>query len=382
MNTKKILLILISIFTYGITAAQSSDDVLNLLIQKGLVNQSDADSVRADYAIKQQTIKEKQKTFDVISKSKLSIGGFADFRYRTLQEPAKKDGFDVRRVRLDIKGNLSSEWDFRLQTDFAISPKIIDAYFAYKPYDYFQVTGGQFKIPFGLEGPALPTILETIDRAQISDLTGRAKDAIGDQSGRDIGVQINGNLFKTQSNRFLLDYYLAYFNGQGINIAADKNEAKDIVARLVTHPYSFLDFGISYSNGYDNWGTPAKDQNHIRYAADLSVKYNDFTFSTEYIEAQEGTYVANGQTKDLIRNGWYAQAAYFFIPNKLQAVVKYDTFDKTKNDPKNDISTFYTAGANFIITKFARVQLNYKHKVEEGNNINKDEIVAQLEVKF
>jgi phosphate-selective porin OprO and OprP len=382
MNTKKIYLTLIVIFTYGITSAQSSDDVLNLLIQKGLVNQNDADSIRAEYAIKEQAIKEKQKTFDILSKSKLSIGGFANFRYRTLQEPGKKDGFDVRRARLDIKGNLSSEWDFRVQTDFAIAPKILDAYFVYKPYDYFQVTGGQFKIPFGFEGPATPTILETIDRAQISDLIGRAKDPIGDQNGRDIGAQINGSLFKTETNRFLFDYYLAYFDGQGINIASDTNNSKDMVARLLTHPSSFLDFGISYSNGHDSWGTPAKNQDHIRYGTDLSLKYNDFTFSTEYIESQEGTYVVNGQTTDLIRNGWYAQAAYFFIPNKFQAVVKYDTFDKTKNNPNNDISTFYTAGANFIITKFARLQLDYKHKVEEGNRINKDEIVAQLEVKF
>lgn len=382
MNSKKILFILISLFTFGISSSQTSDDVLNLLIQRGLVNQSDADSIRADYALKQQDVKEKQKIFYVLSKSNLSIGGFANFRYKSLEEPGKKDGFDVRRARLDIKGKLSPEWDYRLQTDFAISPKILDAYFTYKPYDYFQVTGGQFKIQFGLEGPASPINIETIDRAQVSDLIGRGKDAIGDQSGRDIGVQLNGSLFKTQSNRFLLDYYLGYFNGQGINTSADKNNNKDIVARIVTHPYPFLDFGISYSNGYDSWGTPAKNQDHIRYGTDLAIKYNDFSFSTEYIEAQEGTYVVNGQTKDLIRRGWYAQAGYFLLPKKFQVVLKYDTFDKTKNDPKNDISTFYTAGVNYIITKFARFQLNYKHKEEQGNSINKDEIVAQLEVKF
>lgn len=61
MNTKKSLYIVITFFTIGISSAQTSDDVLNLLIQKGLVKQNDADSVRADYAIKQQE-KPKDKT--------------------------------------------------------------------------------------------------------------------------------------------------------------------------------------------------------------------------------------------------------------------------------------------------------------------------------
>ncbi|MFI0491972.1 hypothetical protein [Flavobacterium sp.] len=85
MNTKKLLLILIAIFTYGISNAQSADDVFNLLIQKGLVKQTEADSIRAEYALNQQTIKEKQKTFGVLSSRNLSIGGYAQVRYQSLQ---------------------------------------------------------------------------------------------------------------------------------------------------------------------------------------------------------------------------------------------------------------------------------------------------------
>lgn len=382
MNSKKILLLLITLFTITITSAQTSDDVLNLLIQKGLVKQSDADSVRADYAFKQQEVKEKQKTFGVLSSRNIAIGGYTQVRYQSLEEPGKKDGFDIRRARLDIKGNFTPEWEYRLQTDFAISPKIIDAYFSYKPYDAFKITGGQFLIPFSLESTTSDNTLETVDRSQVSGLAGRNKDAIGDQNGRDIGVQISGNLFKTESNRFILDYYLAYFNGQGINIATDKNNSKDIVARVVTHPFTFLDLGVSYSNGHDNWGTPAKNQDQIRFGADVALNYNDFSFRSEYIEAQQGSYVVSGQIKDLIKNGWYAQAGYFALPKKLQVVVKYDTFDPTKDNPKNDISTFYTLGANFYPNSFVKFQINYKHKVEQGNSINKDEIVAQLQLKF
>jgi len=382
MSTKKILLILIAFFTIGIANAQSSDDVLNLLIQKGLVKQNDADSIRADYALKQQDVKEKQKLFNVLSSRNINIGGYTQVRYQSLQEPGKADGFDIRRARFDIKGNFSPEWEYRLQTDFAVSTKIIDAYFAYKPYDYLKITGGQFIIPNTLESTTSDNTLETIDRAQISGLVGRNKDANGDQNGRDIGLQLSGSLFKTESNRFLLDYYIAYFNGQGINITADKNESKDIAARVVAHPYEFLDFGISYSNGFDSWGTPAKNQVQNRIGADVSVNYNDFSFRAEYLQAQQGSYLVSGVTKDLVKDGWYAQLGYFVLPKKLQFVAKYDTFDPTKNNPKNDITTFYTLGTNYHINSFVKFQVNYKHKNEQRGTINKDEIVAQLQLKF
>lgn len=382
MKTKKTLLFFISIFTFGIATAQTSDDVLNLLIQKGLVKQNDADSIRAEYALKQQEVKEKQKTFGVLSSRNLSIGGYTQLRYQSLQEKGKPDGFDIRRARLDIRGNFSPEWEYRLQTDFAVSPKIIDAYFVYKPYDFLKITGGQFIVPVSLENTTPDFGLETIDRAQVTGLAGRNKDALGDQNGRDIGLQASGSLFKTESNRFLLDYYLGYFNGQGINIAADKNESKDIAARIIVHPYRFLDFGISYSNGYDNFGTPAKNQVQNRIGADVSVNYNDFTFRAEYLQTQQGTYIVSGKTRDLLKEGWCAQVGYFVLPNKLQLVAKYDTFNPTKNNPKNDITTFYTLGANLYPNSFVKFQINYKHKNEEGFSINKDEIVAQLQVKF
>ena len=382
MKTKIILFLIIVFFTIGIATAQSSDDVLNLLIQKGLVKQNDADSIRADYAFKQQEVKEKQKLFNVLSSRNINIGGYTQVRYQSLQEPGKADGFDIRRARLDIKGNFSAEWEYRLQTDFAINTKIIDAYFVYKPFDYLKITGGQFLIPNSLESTTSDSSLETIDRAQISGLTGRNKDALGDQNGRDIGLQVSGSLFKTTENRFLLDYYLAYFDGQGINIAGDKNESKDIAVRVVAHPYQFLDFGVSYSNGYDCWTTPAINQDQIRIGADVAVNYNDFSIRAEYLQAQQGTYIVNGLNRDLLKDGWYAQVGYFFLPKKLQFVAKYDTYDPTKNNPKNDITSFYTLGANLYPNSFVKFQVNYKHKSEQGFSINKDEIIAQLQLKF
>jgi len=399
MNTKKILLIFIAFLTFGISQAQTADDVFNLLIKKGLVKQNEADSIRAEYAFNQQTIKEKQKTFGVVSGRNISIGGYTQVRYQSLQEPKKIDGFDIRRARLDIKGAFSPEWEYRLQTDFAISPKIIDAYFVYKPYDGFKITGGQFIVPNSLENTTPDNTLETIDRAQVSGLVNRNKDAIGDQNGRDIGLQVSGSLFQNSASRYLLDYYLGYFNGQGIN-KSDLNESKDIAARLVAHPTTFLDFGVSYSNGYDNWETTAAkaatynpaigsvitiktlatnaiNTNNVqnRIGADVAVNYNLFSLRAEYLQAQQGY----GLKKD----GWYAQVGYFVIPTKVQLVAKYDSFDKDKKIAKNT-TEFLTLGTNYYVNSFTKIQINYKRYSDNFATAsgNKDEIVAQLQLKF
>jgi phosphate-selective porin len=380
MKTKKIWLLVIGFFTIGITAAQSSDDLVHLLIQKGLIKQHDIDSIHNSF--KQQEIKEKQNLFSILSSRNITIDGYTQLRYQSLQESGKADGFDIRRARLDIKGTFSPEWEYRLQTEFAISTKIIDAYIVYNLLDNLKLTGGQFLIPNSLESMTSDTTLETIDRAQVTGLVGRNKDALGDQNGRDIGLQASGSILKTASNRFLLDYYLAYLNGQGINVSADENESKDIALRVVAHPYTFLDFGLSYSNGHDTWTTTAKNQDQIRIGADLAVHYNNLSLRSEYLQAQQGTYTVNEVERDLLKNGWYLQVGYFILPKKFQLVAKYDTYDATKNNPIDDISTFYTLGSNLYPNSFVKCQVNYKHKVEEGNSSNKDEIVAQIQLKF
>ena len=192
---------------------------------------------------------------------------------------------------------------------------------------------------------------------------------------------------------------MGYFNGQGIN-KGDLNESKDIATRLVAHPTTFLDFGVSYSNGYDNWETTAAkaatynpaigsvitiktpatnaiNTNNVqnRIGADVAVNYNLFSLRAEYLQAQQGY----GIKKD----GWYAQVGYFVIPTKVQLVAKYDSFDKDKNIAKNT-TEFLTLGSNYYVNSFTKIQLNYKHYSDNFATAsgNKDEIVAQLQLKF
>ena len=45
-----------------------------------------------------------------------------------MEEKGKRSGFDIRRARLDIKGIITPYFSYRLQTEFADKPKLLDAY--------------------------------------------------------------------------------------------------------------------------------------------------------------------------------------------------------------------------------------------------------------
>lgn len=358
-------------------AQQTSEEMINLLINKKVITQHEVDSVRAIIAIKAQDDKAKQKKFNITSSRALVLNGYTQVRFQSLQEAGKKDGFDIRRARLDLKGAITEKWDYRLQVEFATSPKLLDATISYKCCDYIKITAGQFYVPFSLENVTPDARLETSDRSQVVEaLAARGKDVIGNQNGRDLGLQISGSVLKI-NEYYLLDYAVGVFDGAGIN-TPDNNEAKDIAARLLFHPIKGLDIGGSFYNGYDNWftGTPAvaKDQVRKRFGGELSYSLNNFSLKGEYIKGQDGS---------IERSGYYAQAGYYFIPKRFQLMLKYDTYDTDLNKA-NNISTNYTCGLNYFFNDFTKLQAGYVYRQEEdkANPINNDVITIQLQIGF
>lgn len=353
------------------TSQQVSDEMLNLLINKGVIAQNDADSLRAVLAIKAQDEKAKQKKFPIATSKAFTLNGYLQARFQSQQEAGKKDGFDIRRARLDLKGAISPKWDYRLQLEFAGSPKILDAVIAYKYADYFKISAGQFKVPFSMENLMASNKLECIDRSQVVEaLSARGKDVIGNHNGRDLGVQISGSLLKI-NDLYLIDYSLGVFDGEGINVP-DSNEKKDYAARLIFHPCKGLDFGGSYYDGTDWRKTAKADLSRKRIAAEMSYVKNNLSLRGEFIKGQDDT---------INRSGWYLQAGYFVIPKKFQVLLKYDTYDTDLDIAKN-IKTNYICCLNYMFNDFTRLQAAYTYRKEEGDQVNNDIIALQLQIGF
>ena len=372
MRSIFVTLIFITISIQAFT--QSSNDVLNLLIANKGISQQQADSVRAEAALLQQTTDAARKTFPIIGTKSLALSGYAQVRYQILDEYKKKDGFDIRRARVDLRGSVTPYFTFRLQADLADKPKLIDAYGEIKLADYFMITAGQFKIPFSLENLASSNKLEMIDRSQVVEaLVARGKDVIGNQNGRDLGVQVSGTFIKV-NNAPVLEYRLGVFNGSGINVADTANEAKDIVVRLILTPIKGLSFGGGYYNGWDKAIKPdvngfSQARNRIGFEASYTA--TKLSLKGEYIMGKDGK---------TDRAGWYAQAGYFVIP-KLQVLGKYDTYDPNTAIADN-ISVNYVLGVNYNFNTYARLQAFYTIRQEEGTKLNNNYLSVQYQIGF
>ena len=376
-----------SIFTVSIfilfaltIRAQSTDDVLNVLVQKNLIAQKDADSLRAEAALAAQANLAKVKAFPINAGKKITMAGYTQVRYQALEESGKIDGFDIRRARLDVKGTISPYWGYRVQFDLAGTPKLIDAYAELKLNEYFNFTIGQAKIPFSLENLVSSNKLELIDRSQaVEALVARGKDVGGNQNGRDIGIQLGGTILK-YNDRPVIDYRLGVYNGSGIN-TTDANEKKDFATRLILHPVAGLDISAALYNGSRYIAevktgtvvtTPAKNVTRDRYGFDLSYDLNNFSVRGEYLHG----------TDELIdREGYYAQIGYYFLQKKLQLLAKYDFYDADKSKA-NNASTWYVLGANVNLNANVRLQANYTFKQEEGTGIDNNYASLQFQIGF
>ncbi len=368
------------------TRSQTTDDVLNFMIKKNLVSQKEADSIRAEAAIAEQAKQAKVKSFPVSAGKKIQLSAYTQIRYQQLEEAGKVDGFDIRRARVDLKGNLTPILLYRLQFDLATTAKLIDAYAEIDLNRYFNFTIGQAKIPFSLENVTSDSKLDFIDRSQgVEALVARSKDVIGNQNGRDVGIQVGGALLKLK-DRPVLDYTLAVLDGAGINVV-DNNERKDVSSRLILHPVSGLDIAGSYYNGsrfipgsaaVKTNGvitTPAVDPKSVernRYGFDLNYEWKNLALRGEYI---------NGTDDQIKREGYYFTVGYYFLQKKFQVLGRYDFYDANKA-VAGDASTWYVVAANYNFSPNIRLQANYTFKQEEGTSISNNYAAVQFQIGF
>jgi phosphate-selective porin OprO and OprP len=355
--------------------SQSSNDILNLLITDKVITQVQADSVRAEAALLQQQTDASRKSFFITAARQMQLTGYTQIRYQAFDETSKKDGFDIRRARFDLKGNITPWFSYRVQADLADKPKLVDGYGEIKLADFFLVTAGQFKIPFSLENLASSNKLESIDRSQVVEaLVARSKDVIGNQNGRDLGIQISGTFLKI-ANQPLFEYRLGVFNGSGINVADTANSAKDIAGRLVVTPLKGLSVGESYYNGWDKAIKPdvaGKSQARNRLGFEVSYVATRFSLKGEYITGKDGK---------TDRAGWYVQSGYYIIPLKLQVLGKYDVYDPN-TATANNISTNYVVGGTYNFNTWSRLQAFYTFRQEEGTAVKNNYFAIQYQIGF
>ena len=284
------------------------------------------------------------------------ISGFVNLRY-VYDNLNNNNSFDVRRARLDFRGDISEQFAYRLQIEFANNPKILDAYVNWKINSQLQLQTGQYKIPFSIENAYSPTNLEMIDNSLVIMALSNYSDVSGiSANGRDVGLGFSGSFLRREGGFSIINYSLGLFNGSGIN-TPDNNKSKDFSGILTVNPLKYLSVAGYHYNG--SAVIMGDNQERVRTGFGTKYDYNQWLLRGEYIIAETG---------DLKSEGAYAVLGYFVHP-KIQTLVKYDYLKRDKSD--SDIKQQnYTAGINYLPVKNIRLQLNYSYKTSFEYNYN------------
>ncbi|MFN0276479.1 MAG: porin [Chitinophagales bacterium] len=293
----------------------------------------------------------------------IELRGLSHIRYQIFEDSAKSDAFDIRRARLDFRGDVARNIGYRLHLELAGTPKILDATFVYKPKDFFNVNIGQSKTPYCYDNLHSPWALLTVSRTQIDNaLSGREDDLYGNQNGRDVGLWLSGklNIGKNEKKRPIVDYTLGIYNGAGMNVV-DNNKEKDFGCAVRFSPVKDLWVSGRFYNGVGQTAEePGVNADRMRLGSDISYKFRVFLFEAEYLKGSD----ESDSLALLKRNGYYVTLGYTPIKDKLQVIARLDSYDRDINKDLNMVNKYILA-ANWYFTKNTRIQAEFDLVVEE-----------------
>ena len=334
---------------------------------------------------------------------------------------ALKDRFRVRRARINLTGDFAEKFDFKVEGDFENSDGLSSSRTAFEATDIFinwhqfaeaNIKVGQWKAPFGLEQITPDPSLIIIER---SLPTGALTPE------RQIGVQVWGKPFTNvwPEQKDLLTYYAGIFNGNGRNTSINDNNNFMYVGRLELMPFkgkifgqdSSLKLGGDVLNSRDDKGTnisqtlnllvnadgslspfvlPGADE-RTAWSVDTWFNLGPFDLIGEYFQEKVNGRTVNGMPPgfaDFTTNGYYITAAYFLIPKKLQAAVRWE--DLNPGQMGNDGIHSITGGLNYYIHgDDLKLMINYIHTWSDFREANPqfgqdqfDEVIARAQLMF
>ena len=277
--------------------------------------------------------------------SNLKLSGYMISQYQWAdQKGAESNGFNIRMARLSLEGRALTDFYWKAQVQFngntatlGTSPRVVDVFAEWQKYKPFRLKLGQFKRPFTFENPMHPIDQGFMSFGQsvlklsgFSDRTGEAA-----SNGRDIGLQIQGDLFPNSNERPLVHYQVGVFNGQGINMR-DADQRKDVIGGLWVMPIKGMRLGAF------GWtGSYARVGNYTLVDPDTHEPILDGTGQKQVVKGKQtvekrrfavsGEYVTKGWT---FRSEYIYSKGYGFKPvhntkaDLQDANINYEAGDK------------------------------------------------------
>lgn len=274
--------------------------------------------------------------------------------------------FELGATRLDIKGQLPSNFIYRLQLDFRRSMSIMDAQVGYRFSDQFRVVTGMFKPYLSADLDPSPAATDFINRARL----------VGSMlNSRELGITALG---ETEG----FNYRFGIYNGNGRQPGNNDNNflyTSRLGYQVNLEDNGTVDFGLngavntSEGESVGNTGLISAGDRTI-YGA--FVKYDSDTFfgTVEFLQTD---FELAGSGLDETITGFYATVGNN-ISEQTQILARFDhlSYDELGND-----SNRVVLGWNYQATRLVSFQVNGLLQFNDGND-NQAGISGNLQFYF
>ncbi|WP_028903631.1 porin [Prevotella sp. P6B4] len=331
----------------------------------------------------------------------IKFSGYGMLQYQGQdKEGDHTNTFNLRLARFILDGKIGDfDWRAQIQGTNAKGPgeptvQLVDLYAEWRKYPEFKIRAGQFKRAFTFENPTHPITQGWRGYADVINNLSGFGDRTGEKSsgGRDLGIQVAGDILPNASGRKLLHYQVGIYNGEGINMK-DKDNKKDIIGGMWVMPIKGLRIGaFGWTGTRGEMATTyvdpilgrqtitLKSVRKNRYCLSAEYDKDEYTFRAEYIHNQGwGSNLEYGDKAD----GWYAFGIVPLIKGKLHAKARYQTYRVAKewNSSVNQVE----CGLNYFFTKNLEMHVEYSHvndrKLAEGKH-NYNLVDVELDFRF
>jgi phosphate-selective porin OprO/OprP len=339
---------------------------------------------------------------------KVSVGLFTHLQAEFGNAPDTRfptaDRFLIRRFRPNITGKFAEDFDFKLEADFGNNSvgsttgyraQITDGFVNWNRAEYANIKLGQFKTPFGYEQLVSDTKVLTAERSLPNDrLT----------LSRQIGVAVSGELLEKR-----LGYSIGVFNGNGVNNGFNDSEEFAYIGRITGVPLKtkWLDQEVKLSIGlnglltddgsvplsgfgFDSSAAAGVDNifkgNRSGWGVDSQLQVGRFGLYAEllgsHFRPDQGNFTATTLDDSFDSLGWYVMGAFDIVPAKLQAIVKFESFDPNTSISGNS-SDVWTIGLNYYIKgDDIKLMLNYLHGNSAGAPDDQGRLITRVQLAF
>ena len=226
--------------------------------------------------------------------SNVKLSGYALTQYQySSQADNKSNSFNLRMLRASLEGRILDDFYWKTQIQFngntstlGSSPRVVDLFVEWQKYDFARIKVGQFKRAFTFENPMNPIDQGFMRYGQnVLKLAG-FNDRNGDHAsnGRDIGVQLQGDLLKNGNGRYLFHYQVGVYNGQGINVK-DVDQQKDVIGGVWFMPIKGMRLGwFGWTGSFarkGTWQTFDANGNAVDHSGIRKLQQRRYAFSAE-----------------------------------------------------------------------------------------------------